>query len=152
MYQGILCADILDADHTILIGHADVLSIPINLDAKLTAGAVTTARDYLESINIPAGWVSTADTYRGVLRSVLGIFFFIQRVTALTGQPINWGSLSLNIQWQNIPSVWQNAMLQAAGEMGYSVNGLTSTTALRVILKSMADQWVSPIEFGIDTL
>jgi hypothetical protein len=87
-----------------------------------------------------------------VLRSVCGIFLFLQRVTAITKQPINWTAVSLNTQWQNIPAAWQAAMLQAAGEMGFSTAGLQATTPLRNILKNMADQWVKPISFGNVTL
>jgi hypothetical protein len=152
MDQCVVCADISDADHTALAANADVLSIPVNIDNTLNIVARNTARDYLESINVPAGRINTNDTYRSVLRSVLGIFLFLQRVTAIRGEAIDWVSVSLSMEWQNIPTAWRNAMMQAATEMGYSTNGVTSTTTLRTILKYMADQWTNPILFGIATL
>jgi hypothetical protein len=152
MDQAVLCADIQPADATTMAGYADVLSIPANLDTNLTAGAVNTAKNYLESVNIPAGWISTADTYRSVLRSLLGIFFFLQRVTAIAGQAIDWVSVPLNTQWRNIPATWRDAMTQAATEMQFDTSGTTNNTTLRAILKNMADQWTTPILFGLDTL
>ena len=152
MDQAVVCADILAADHTTLAANADVLAIPVNIDTTLNTSARNTARTYLESVNIPAGWVNTGDTYRSVLRSVLGIFFYLQRVTALRGVALDWVEVPLSLQWQQIPASWQSAMTQAATEMGYATSGVTSTTTLRTILKYMADQWTAPIFFGIATL
>jgi len=152
MDQAVLCADIAAADHTALAANADVLAIPVNIDTTLNTSARNTARTYLESVNIPAGWVNTGDTYRSVLRSVLGIFFYLQRVTALRGVALDWVEVPLSLQWQQIPASWQSAMTQAATEMGYATSGVTNTTTLRTILKYMADQWTKPIEFGIATL
>lgn len=150
--QCVICADISDADHTAVADNPDVMAIPVNLDNNLTAGAVTTATNYLESVNIPADWVSVLDTYRSVLRSVVGLFMFMQRVTAIRGVPIDWVSINLQTRWRDIPTNWQNAMIQAATELGFSTDGVTNTVRLRAILKAMADRWTEPIKFKNDEI
>ena len=39
----------------------------------------------LEAKEIPADWVNAGDTYRSILREVVGYFLFMQRYTATTG-------------------------------------------------------------------
>jgi hypothetical protein len=151
--QCMLVSDITSADHTSLTSHADVLSIPINLDNKLTATAVTAAHDYLEGIGTPAEWVSTTYTYRQVLRVVAGCFLYLQRVTALLGRSITLTGGTLDLQVQNIPTDIRAAMAQAANEMGYDYSTVTGTTTVRQILKAMAQAWgTTAINFGLATL
>lgn len=150
----LVAADIADADHTALIANSDVLAIPINLDSTLTVGARNTARTFLENFNIPAtNWLNTGMTYRAVLRTVTGMFLFVQRMTAILGHGIDFASVPLSIQWQNIPADYRSAMQQAANELGYNYSGVTATTTLRQILKLMADALGSqPVLFGFVTL
>jgi hypothetical protein len=149
----VLAADIADADHTALVAHTDVLAIPINLDSTMTAGAVNTAKAFLENWNIPAGWINTGVTYRSVLRTITSMFLFMQRVTAILGHTVDVGTISLSTQVRNIPVDIRNALAQAASEMGYNYSAVTGTTTLRTVLKAMADAWGSqPIYFGFVTL
>lgn len=150
---GVVAADVTTAQHNQIVAHTDVLAIPTNLDNTLNAAAVTTARNFLEALNVPAGWVGQGDTYRAVLRSVTAIFLYMQRVTAITGTTVDWVNVPLSTQVRNIPTVWRDAMTQAATELGYDYSGVTGTTTLRQVLKSMADAWGdAPIYFGLTTL
>jgi hypothetical protein len=148
----LVCADIQNADHNNLILNSDVLSIPVNIDQNLTSGAVTTARDFLETINIPGNWITTTDTYRGVLRSLCGIFQIMQRVTAITNIKIDWLTVTLNTQWQDLGPVWRDAITQAVNEKGFDSSGVTNTTTLRQILKYLGDQFYGSINMGPGTL
>jgi hypothetical protein len=151
--QCMLVSDISSADHTSLTAHADVLAIPVNLDNNLTAAAVTSARNYLEGIGMPADWVSTSYTYRQVLRVVAGCFLFMQRVTAILGRSITLTGGTLDLQVQNIPADIRAALAQAADELGYDYSGVTGTTTVRQILRAMAQAWgTSSINFGLATL
>jgi hypothetical protein len=151
--QCIVCADILAADHTTLSANADVLSIPVNIDTTLNTGARNTARTFLETYNIPAGWVNTGMTYRAVLRVVTGFFLYMQRVTALLGHgitlPAGWADLTM----ANVPVDIRTAMADAATSFGYDYSTVTGTTTVRTVLKAMGDAWgTQPIYFGIATL
>lgn len=148
-----ICADILDADHTALIANSDVLSLPLNLDQNLTAPAVTAAQNFLEAINIPAGWVSTALTYRQVARLVCAMFQFMQRVTFYLGHsitlPQNWANLTIS----QIPVDIRDAMAAAAASFYFDYSAVTGSTTIRQVLKGMADAWGStPLQFGLAVL
>jgi hypothetical protein len=151
--EAVLCADILAADHTALIVNTDVLAIPINIDSTLTVSARNAARTFLETYNVPAGWVNTGMTYRSVLRTVTGFFLFFQRVTAVLGRDINLPAGWLDIQIQNVAADIRAALQQAATEAGYDYSAVQPTTTMRIILKALADNWGNaPIYFGIATL
>jgi len=67
------------ADHNAWKANADLMALPENLNQNMTAGAVTAAQTFLESINIPAGWINTTRTYKQVIKIVAGLFQFAQR-------------------------------------------------------------------------
>lgn len=151
--QAIVAADVTSAQHTALAANGDVLAIPANLNSTLTATAVSTAESYLESIGMPAHWVSTSYTYRQVLRIVAGTFLYMQRVTAILGRPITLTGGVLGMQMQNIAADIRGAMQQAADEQEFDYSGVTATTTVRQVLKAMADAWGDkPILMGIATL
>ena len=149
--RGILVAEVDDTQAAQLDAVQGVIILPVNLDTQLTAGAVTTVRNALEAAGIPAGWVSTADTYRSVLRSIAGIFQYMQRVTAILGYAPTVTQAALNTQYSGLPGPVQTAMLQAAQDMQFDYSGLRATSTLRAILKTMADQWASHTFQLLDT-
>lgn len=151
--QCIAVADVTPAQHTALAANDDVLAIPVNINSTLTATAVNTAENYLEGIGMPAQWVSTAYTYRQVLRIVAGCFLYMQRVTAILERPITLTGGVLGLQMQNIAADIRAAMQQAADEQGFDYSSVTATTTVRQLLKAMADAWGDkPIHMGMTTL
>jgi hypothetical protein len=151
--QAVICADISAADHTAISAHADVLSIPTNLDTTLTTSTRNAARTFCATYNIPGGWINTSMTYRAVLRTITAFFLYFQRVTGILGHGITLPSGWLDLQFQQVSSGIQTAMVQAATDMGFSTANLQPTTTMRAILKYMADAWGStPIMFGIATI
>lgn len=138
--QGLVAAEVDSTQQAYLDGLADVLAIPADLDATVTAGNVTVIRNALEARNIPGTWVNVGDSYRVVLREIAGYFQFMQRLTAITGlSPLTQG-ITLSTQFQNLAQVWQDAILQAAVGLGYDASGLTGTTTVRNILRGIASQ------------
>ena len=151
--QAVLVADIAAADHAALVLNADVMALPLNLDSNMNAGAVNTAKTFLEAAGVPAGWVNAGVTYRSVLRTVTALFLFMQRVTAILGRPVTVTQAGLNTQVGNLPADVRDALAQAADEQGFDRTGITGTTTVRQVLKMMADAWGStPILFGFVTL
>ena len=151
--EAVLCADIAAADHTTLEANADVLSIPTNIDSTLNTTARNAARTFCVTYNLPGTWINTGMTYRTVLRTVCGFFFFFQRVTGILGHDINLTTGWLDLQVQNIPADIRQAMADAATQKGYDYSMVTGTTTMRVILKAMADAWgTQPIYFGLASL
>lgn len=147
----VLAADVTDPQHTSVSGNADVLALPLNLDSTLTGGSVTSTRDFLEAFNIPANWITGGQTWRSLLRTVTGMFLYVQRVTAIVGETLDFQAVPLNAQINDFPQVWQTALAQAAADMGFDYTGITGATTVRILLKTMADAWgARPIIF--DTL
>ena len=149
----LLIADVTTAQHTILSAQTDVLSAPQNIDNNLTAGAVTTVKNFLELLNIPAGWVTTAHTYRDVLRLVGWLFQFMQRVHGIFQEKLFVAPNTLSTTYSQLSVGMQAALLQAAQSFAFNTTGLQASTTLRVILKNLADQFnARPLNSGLMVL
>ena len=135
----IFIAEVTAEQITILSNQADVLTVPVNLDSNLGAGAVTTVKNFLETLHIPAGWVSTSFTYRQILRIVSGLFRYMQALHGLHPVKLFSGGVTLATQFQALSADVQTAMIAAAQTLGIDTSPLQPTTTLRSILKTMAD-------------
>jgi len=143
----IVGADLSGGDHALVVANADAFTVPATLDATLTAGQVTGVQTVFEAANIPTGWVTTALTWREVVRTVLGMFAFFQRLGSVyaagTGQPLPpvFGrGVSLATTFSALPLALRTAMLSTATDLGVSSAGLTAGSSLRAMLKHLADQ------------
>lgn len=122
--------------------NADVQRLPDNLDENLTAGQVTAVGNHLESFHIPADWVTTALTWRTVLRRIAGLYQFIQRYKGLGGPgPIFGGAVTLSTTFASLPLTARNALVGTANSFGYDTSALSGASTVRAILKTMALQW-----------
>lgn len=151
--QGVVAAEVTQAQHDFLAAQAEVFDFPENLDAAMGSADRTALSNYLEAVAIPADWLSPADTYRTALRTVTGMFLFMQRYTAITGTNPLQSGLTLNTQFRNLNAVNQNAIRQTFTDLGYDDTVIRDNWTLRVLLKNAADQWGSrAIEFGFVSL
>lgn len=149
---GLVVAEVTPAQHTALTANSDLQSFPANLDTQLTAGVVTTVKAGLESLSIPGGWVTTALTYRNLLRVVIQIFQFSQRFHGLGGGRLFPAGVTLDTQFSALSAGQRTSLQAAATSFGWDTSGLTGANTLRQILKAMADQWGSnPISVGGET-
>lgn len=135
--------DATDQQHSTLAGFSDTRQVPANLDATISAGAVTTTRNILEALGIPGRWVDTTDTWRGVLRTTAGLFQFAQRVHGRFGTVILPQGFTLDTTWSELPQGAKSILLQTAQELGINTSGATGSTTLRQIFKAFADAWGS---------
>ena len=146
----LLIADVTVAQHNLLTANSDVLAAPQNIDNNLNAGAVTTVKNLLESLHIPAGWVTTSHTYRQVLRLVGWLFQFMQRVHGIFPEKLFAAPNTLATTYGELSPGMQSALLQAAQSFAFDTSGLQSSTTLRVILKNLADQFNDlPLDSGL---
>jgi len=151
--MAVLAADILQADHDALILNADVYAFPENLDPVMTLANRQAMNTYLEVRGIPGDWLKQGDTFRSVLRTVTGIFLYLQRVLAILGYPANpFAGLTLNTRYGQLTTAYQNALSQAAIDLGFTWN-VAANDQIRKIWKLTADQWGSqPFYFGFVVL
>lgn len=149
-------ASLTVSDDASIIAQPDVTALPFDLAPTLTGGQVTAVRNALEALHIPALWVTTADTWIGVVRSVLGVFSFFQRFGGIyatqTGQvppSLFGGGVTLNTTFGSLPLAVRTALLETATSFSLSTAGFTGGTTLRVLLKALADAFgVVPYNFN----
>src|SRR5262245_36149399 len=75
-------ADLSPSNDNFIVGQSDATALPFDLAPTLTGGQVNQTQNKLEALNIPAGWVNTSLTWLEVVRTVLGMFTFLQRFGA----------------------------------------------------------------------
>jgi hypothetical protein len=145
----LVCADTDAATHAIFAALPRVIQLPADLDQNLSAGAVNTVEAALEARNIPAHWVSTSLTYRQVLRVVAGMFQFAQVYHAQHTLNLFRGGVNLNTRVNQIPQAERNRLSSAAQTAGLDTSGITGTTTVRQILRSLGEQWLErPVYLG----
>jgi hypothetical protein len=150
---GVLAADIEIDDHAYVSSQADVFSFPENIDVNPSPAELSALEDFMEIAYIPADWLLPNMSWREVIRTITGMFLFMQRLTAITGDsPLDWG-ITLNTSFGDIPTDKQDAIIEAYDSLGYDSSVLKDNWTLRIILKNTADQWGdAPIYFGFVTL
>jgi len=142
-------ADVDAVQHTTLSTNVDVISIPANIDATITAGVLPAVKSALEALNVPAGWVTTGHTYRQVLRIVAGLFQFAQRHHGVHLERLFSGGFDLNTQFNTLPLAVRQRLVATANSLNYDTLDLSGSSTIRQILKNLADQWGSkPIVMG----
>lgn len=137
---GMAVAEVSTAQHTLLAAQSDVISVPVNLDSTIAQNVRNNIRAQLDLWLIPSAWVITGMSYRIICRTLLNIWQFHNRYVGSTGVRLFDGSLILATQWQAIPVAVQDGLLAAAASMNLNTSGLTPTTTVGQILKSLADQ------------
>jgi len=143
-------ADLPPADDATIAGQADVEALPVDLSPHLTGGQVTGTRAFLEAASIPAGWVTTADTWASVVRGVAGMFLFLQRYEGIysianngAAPSIFLGGVTLDSTFGSLPALVQASMLATATDQNIPTSGLAAGTTLRVIWRYVADFYSS---------
>jgi hypothetical protein len=127
-------ANLSAAQETLLEINADFFTVPA-LDETLTAGQVSAVQTRLENNGIPAGWVTTARTWRQVLRIVAAMFQLCQRANVAIV------TANLDLRMNQLPAATRTRLQDAADSFGWDRSGVTATTTVRTALKVLADQW-----------
>jgi hypothetical protein len=149
-------ADLSAADQATITAFTDARILPTDLSQNLTGAQVTATSSYLEGVGIPAGWITTSLTWTQVLRVILGIFSFMQRMSVLYSDAnggahvsIFGGGATLDSTFGSLPTAVRTAMIAAAQDQGISTAGLQAGTTIRVILKALGDNYVTrPVVVG----
>lgn len=136
----LLIADVTDPEHAAVTANADVRAMPQDLDSTLTNAARTQIAAALESLNVPAHWIANGQTYRIVLRRLVGIFDLTCNVQ---GRGLRFLQASLDSQVSDLPQPVRTAMQDAADTLGLSTAGITGATTVRAALASIGAQFDS---------
>lgn len=137
----LVAADVDEAQHAEISEHEDVIAVPANIDANITAQALPAVEAALEALHIPADWVTTAYTYRQILRGVAGLFQLAQRYHGRgLGRLIEQG-VSLETRINQLPAGLVQNLNETAQSLGWSTDGIAGTWRLRRALMFLAQQW-----------
>ena len=128
-------------------GQSDVtrLATVANVDQQLTNGLVNAAKTIFESHGIPSGFINVGDTRREVLRAVAGLFLFSQRLEGRYGsgfwQLAQSNGVTFDTQWDDFPQGLKDEFLAVRDEHGWGNLGLTGSSALREVMRAVAEQF-----------
>jgi len=117
-------------------------------EADLTdniGGAQSVAiKAFLEPLGIPTNWVSAANSYREVLRGIIGQFMFSQRHEGLNGsgffEDLEAAGFGLNTQWQNLSPAFRDTMQATIDDFEWPM-APAATDQVRKVLKDFSDKW-----------
>lgn len=146
---GLVVADVTQMQHDQLADEVDVAALPVDIDQNVSAIALPIVVNVLEALRIPAAWVTTSHTYRGLLRMVGGLFMFAQKHHGMHGERLITSQAQLDLRWNQIPTAQRARIIVTADYMGYDYSEVQNAWATRRILKYLGDQWGgTPILFG----
>jgi len=126
---------------------ATLLATEANIDSQLTAGQAAAAKTIFEGAFIPGEFINAGDTRREVIRGVVGMFLFSQRMEGIFGE--GWkaraqaAGVTLNSTWQDFPQVLKDALITVRDDWGWTNAdlGVANTSTAREILKAISDQF-----------
>lgn len=139
--NSLVMADVTNAQNTTITANNDVIAIPANIENNVGVGAVTAVQTALESINIPGDWVTTAFTYRDILKFVGGLFFFAQRYYGLFGLRLFRGGVTLSTKFSDLPTNERQRLIDCASSLAYDTSALSGTSTIKQILRTIGLQW-----------
>lgn len=121
------------------------LATPQNINEVLTAGIANAAKTLFEGMGIPAGFINAGDTRREVIRGVIGMFLFSQRMEGRFGAGFRKlaadRGVNLNTPWSDFPQALRNEFIAIRDEHGWDNLGLTNQSTLRQILLAVAERY-----------
>lgn len=141
-------AEVTGAQHTTLTANTDVISIPAALDDNISAAALATVQSKVEGLKIPANHLTTAQTYRDVVRLCGKVFFLAQRFDGLHAKTLFDIGAGLSTQFGDMAPATRTNLLAAVESLGLSTSQISSTTTLRQILRGVVDGLPSFTLFG----
>ena len=149
MPTALLVAEVTVAQHALANGQADIITIPENIDSMIGSAALAAVAAALESLHIPAGWVTTAHTYRDVMRKTAQLFLLSQRYHGRTAKRLIEAGITLNTSINQLPDNVRVSLNESAKSLGWDTSAIGPSWTLRQALGYLADQWGdTPILFG----
>ena len=123
------------------------MSTESNLDEILTAPQATTIKAVLESLFIPQELANAGDTRREVIRGIIGVFMFSQRMEGLFG--VGWKTkaqtrgVNLNSPWSDFPQVLKDEFIAVQNNFGWALDTLTNASTMREILVVISNEFAA---------
>lgn len=144
----LVCADVSPAQHTAITANADVISVPANLSNQIGA-SLAAAQAALESVNIPANWITSNMTWSTALRGVAIMFMILQRMNGrgFISRFFDSG-ITLNSTIGDLPQNVRTRLQEAAVSLGANVSSINLSTTLRSALRTVGSQLTLRVLLG----
>lgn len=118
-----------------------------NIDQTLNANQANTAKVIFEAAFIPGQFINAGDTRRQVIRGVVGMFLFSQRMEGRFGE--GWQAkavargVTLDSPWSTFPQVLKDELIAVRDSFGWTNAelGVTNTSTMREILQAISAQF-----------
>jgi hypothetical protein len=143
----LVAAEVTNAEHTAIAANADVIVVPANLDNTIGAN-LATVQAALESLNIPADWITAGMTYRAVLKWIARLFLICQRFQGLAGGRLFPAGITLASTVGDLSASVRQKLTQGAQSLGLDTSNITLATTMRAALKDLGNQMTLPISLG----
>ncbi len=132
---------------------ATLLATPTTIDEAITVGQANAAKAIFEPLGIPGQFINAGDTRREVIRGVVGMFLFSQRMEGRFGEGFKKRAsdrgITLDSVWSDFPQALKDEFIDIRDDFGWGNLGLTNSSTLREILKAVSDQFeATPIFIG----
>lgn len=138
----VMAKEILDADHATVNADPMVTAIPQNL-GNTVGGSLGAVQNALENHNIPSEWVTSGMTYQDVLKGVLWLFQFQQKVYGLMPGLTLFNpndNITMATTLGSLPANVRNTLRTAAESFGIVVSGLTGQDTVRDFYRLVRQQ------------
>jgi hypothetical protein len=145
----LVAADVDSATHAVISGNSDVYSLPQDLDANLTSGQVTSVQNKLEAINIPGDWISSAKTWKQVIKLVAAIITLARRFYGENKEAIFTSGINLDMPISSLSSDKRQKLNGAAQSLGFDTSSIRGSDTLRTALRILAQQRTTPIFLNV---
>lgn len=146
----LIAVEVDDDQHATLTLNSDVISIPADIDSAIGLTALTTVQNKMEGLHIPAGWVTTNNTYRDIIRVTGRLFQFMGRFQAVNLATLFESGITLDTRINQLTQTQRNRLTNIADQFGLDRSSITGTTTIRQALKIVADQ-MQPFTLGGQT-
>jgi hypothetical protein len=118
-----------------------------NIDQVLTVAQANAAKTVFEDAFVPGQFINAGDTRREVLRGVIGMFLFSQRMEGRFG--VGWKAkaqaqgITLDSTWQQFPQALKNEFIDVRDTFGWTTAtlGVSNASTLREILVVVSQQF-----------
>jgi hypothetical protein len=128
------------AQRTALQSQIDTLVVPNNLDSQISALALTNLSNKLESVNLPAHWISAGMTYRQILRGFRRVITFMQRWRGIIGTRLFAAGVTLDTRLNQLTTQQRQHLANVADSFNLDRSAIVTTMTIREALKLLADQ------------
>jgi hypothetical protein len=145
----LLVADVTQEQHDLAAAQPDIITIPPDIDGAISPQALPLVVDALEALHIPAGWVTTAHTYRDVMRPTAHLFQLAQRYHGRTARRLIEAGYNLDTLIGDLPVNVLQSLNETAQSLGWDTSEIQASWRLRQALRHLAQQWgEAPVLFG----